>query len=306
MTAAVVADELVVRHGTLTAVDHVSFTAHAGEVLALLGPNGAGKTSTIEVLEGYGRAAAGSVRVLGHDPWTARDRIVGRIGVMLQDGGVYPGIRPPEMLGLLAAMYDDPADPAGLLRRVALEDRAGATWRQLSGGERQRLSLAMALVGRPEVVFLDEPTAGVDVRGRQVIREIIRELADGGAAVVLCTHELDEAEKVSDRVIIIDRGQVVATGTLDELRAGTSGEVRFSAAPEIDVGALGRHLDATVTEVRLGEYVVSGGTDPKLAARLTGWLANHDIALGDLRAGRHRLEDVFLELTRDDRDHEHP
>ena len=301
--ASVVVDDLVVRHGDLTAVDRVSFTAEAGAVLALLGPNGAGKTSTIEVLEGYGRAAAGSVLVLGHDPATEHDRIVGRIGVMLQDGGVYPGIRPPEMLRLLAAMYDDPLDPDELLRRVSLENRAGATWRQLSGGEQQRLSLAMALVGRPEVVFLDEPTAGVDVRGRQVIRTIVRELADHGAAVVLCTHELDEAEKVADRVVIIDRGRVVGTGTLDELRAGTSGEVRFSAIPEIDVDALGRHLGGTVVEERLGEYLITGSDDPKLAAKLTSWLANHDIALGDLRAGRHRLEDVFLALTQDEPDH---
>ena len=301
MTAAVEVDDLVVRYGERTAVDHVSFRAHAGEVIALLGPNGAGKTSTIEVVEGYRRATSGSVRVLGHDARTERDRVVGRIGVMLQEGGVYPGIRPPEMLRLLAAMYDDPADPDDLLRRVGLEERSRSTWRQLSGGEQQRLSLAMALVGRPDVVFLDEPTAGVDVRGRQVIRSIVRELADGGAAVLLCTHELDEAEKVADRVVIIDRGEVVATGTLDELRAGPAGEVRFSAVPEIDVEALGRHLDATVTEVQLGEYLVAGCTDPQLVTRLTGWLANHDIALGDLRAGRHRLEDVFLDLTRDDR-----
>jgi ABC-2 type transport system ATP-binding protein len=197
-------------------------------------------------------------------------------------------------------MYDDPLDPDDLLRRVSLEDRAGAAWRQLSGGEQQRLSLAMALVGRPEVVFLDEPTAGVDVRGRQVIRAITRELAADGVAVVLCTHELDEAEKVADRVVIIDRGRVVGTGTLDELRAGTSGEVRFSAIPEIDVEALGRHLGGTVVEERLGEYVITGSDDPKLAAKLTSWLANHDIALGDLRAGRHRLEDVFLALTQDE------
>ena len=299
VTPAVVVDDLVVQYGEVLAVDHVTFTAGAGEVLALLGPNGAGKTSTIEVLEGYLRPTSGSVRVLGADPWGERRRIVGRIGVMLQDGGVYPGIRPAEMLRLLAAMYDRPLDPDDLLHRVSLQDRAGATWRQLSGGEKQRLSLAMALIGRPEVVFLDEPTAGVDVRGRQLIRSTVRQLADEGVAVVLCTHELDEAEKVADHVVIIDRGQVVAIGTLDELRAGTPGEVRFSAIPEIDVDALGRHLGATVTEVRLGEYLVSGASDPQLTARLTGWLANHDIALGDLRAGRHRLEDVFLELTRD-------
>lgn len=293
----VVVEDLVVRHGTLTAVDGVSFTAEAGEVLALLGPNGAGKTSTVEVLEGYGRAAGGRVRVLGNDPTTEQHRIVGRIGVMLQDGGVYPGIHPPEMLRLLAAMYDDPRDPDELLERVALGATRRTTWRQLSGGEQQRLSLAMALIGRPEVVFLDEPTSGVDVRGRQVIRDIVRELAGEGVAVVLCTHELDEAEKVSDRVVIIDHGQVVGAGTLDELRSGSPGEVRFSAIPEIDVERLGEHLGATVVEESLGEYRITGTDDPQLAARLTGWLANHDIALGDLRAGRHRLEDVFLALT---------
>ncbi|MGK2928690.1 MAG: ABC transporter ATP-binding protein [Acidimicrobiales bacterium] len=298
----VVVNDLVVRHGTLTAVDGVSFTASAGEVLALLGPNGAGKTSTVEVLEGYGRPAGGSARVLGHDPIVEHDRIVGRIGVMLQDGGVYPSIHPPEMLRLLAALYPDPLDPDALLRRVALSDKAHTTWRQLSGGEQQRLSLAMALVGRPEVVFLDEPTSGVDVRGRQVIREIIRELADSGVAVVLCTHELDEAEKTADRVVIIDHGRVVGTGTLDELRTGASGDVRFSAAPEIDVAALGEHLGGTVVEVSLGEYRITGVNDPRLAMRLTGWLADHDIALGDLRAGRHRLEDVFLTLTADQDD----
>lgn len=295
--ALVVVEDLVVRHGTMTAVDGVSFTASAGEVLALLGPNGAGKTSTVEVLEGYGRPAGGSARILGHDPLAEHDRIVGRIGVMLQDGGVYPSIRPPEMLRLLAALYPDPLDPDALLRRVALSDKRHTTWRQLSGGEQQRLSLAMALVGRPQVVFLDEPTSGVDVRGRQVIREIVRELADSGVAVVLCTHELDEAEKTADRVVIIDHGRVVGTGTLDELRTGTTGDVRFSATPEIDVAALGEHLGGSVVEVSLGEYRITGVEDPRLATRLTGWLANHDIALGDLRAGRHRLEDVFLTLT---------
>jgi ABC-2 type transport system ATP-binding protein len=299
--SAVSVEHLVVRHGDLVAVDDVSFTADAGEVLALLGPNGAGKTSTVDVLEGYATPASGRVRVLGHDPAGERDRVVGRIGVMLQDGGVYPGIRPPEMLHLLAAMYDDPADPDALLERVGLADRSRSSWRQLSGGEQQRLSLAMALVGRPEVVFLDEPTAGVDVRGRQVIRQIVRELADGGCAVVLCTHELDEAEKVADRVIIVDRGRVVATGTLDELRGRTSGEVRFSAIPELDLDALSRHLGTTVTEPTPGEYVVPDpGHDSHLTAKLTGWLANHDVALGDLRAGRQRLEDVFLLLTADE------
>jgi len=301
---AVSVESLVVRHGDLVAVDGVSFTAEHGEVLALLGPNGAGKTSAVEVLEGYHRPDGGTVRVLGHDPVAERAAVVGRIGVMLQDGGVHPGIRPPEVLRLHAALYDDPLDPEALLDRVGLADRRRQIWRQLSGGERQRLSLALALVGRPRVAFLDEPTAGVDVRGRQVIRGIVRDLAAEGCAVVLCTHELDEAEKLADRVVIVDRGRVVARGTLDELRAQTSGEVRFSALPELDVDALGVHLDAVVTEPVPGEYVIAprpgAALDNHLAAKLTGWLANHDIALGDLRAGRQRLEDVFLVLTADE------
>ncbi len=297
--AAVVVEDLVVRHGELTAVDGVSFTASSGEVLALLGPNGAGKTSTIEVLEGYGRASGGRVRVLGHDPQTEHDRIVGRIGVMLQDGGVYPGIHPPEMLRLLAAMYTSPRDVDALLDRVALRDKDRTTWRQLSGGEQQRLSLAMALVGRPEVVFLDEPTSGVDVRGRQVIREIIRELAADGVAVVLCTHELDEAEKVADRVVIVDRGRVVGAGSLAELRSASGGQVRFSSDPGIDVRGLGVAIDADVVEESAGEYVVASGDDPQLPARITAWLVDHGHGLGDLRAGRQRLEDVFLALTAD-------
>jgi ABC-2 type transport system ATP-binding protein len=242
--------------------------------------------------------------VLGHDPARERPAVVDRIGVMLQEGGVHPGIRPPEVLRLLAALYDDPLDPDELLATVGLDDRQRQTWRQLSGGERQRLSLAMALVGRPEVAFLDEPTAGVDVRGRQVIRRIVRDLAAGGCAVVLCTHELDEAEKLADRVVIVDRGRVVAAGTLDELRSQTSGEVRFSAIAELDVDALGQHLGAVVTEPAPGEYVITSPPgrplDNHLAARLTGWLANHDVALGDLRAGRQRHEDVFLLLTADE------
>ena len=302
--AAVEVEGLVVRHGDLVAVDGISFTAARGEVLALLGPNGAGKTSTVEVLEGYQRPAAGVVRVLGHDPVAERSEVVGRIGIMLQDGGVHPGIRPPEVLRLLAALYDDPLDPDDLLARVGLDDRRRQTWRQLSGGEQQRLSLAMALVGRPEVVFLDEPTAGVDVRGRQVIRGIVAELAAGGCAVVLCTHELDEAERLADRVVIVDRGRVVGAGTLDELRAQTSGEVRFSATPELDVDALAQHLEADVSEPSPGEYLIrarpGAELDNHLAAKLTGWLANHDVALGDLRAGRQRLEDVFLVLTAED------
>ena len=293
---AVAIEGLVVRYGDLTAVDGVTFTAEAGEVTALLGPNGAGKTSTVETAEGYRRPDRGTVRVLGLDPVSDHGALVPRIGVMPQDGGVYPGIRVAEAVRLFAAYYDDPLDADALLARVGLQDRARSATRSLSGGERQRMSLALALIGRPEVAFLDEPTSGVDVGGRQVIRQIIRELRDDGVAVVLTTHELAEAEHVADRAVIIDRGHVVASGTMAELLRGGD-DIRFAAPPGIDVTSLGARIGAPVTEATPGEYVVAGAPAPATVATLTAWLAEHDLPLGDLRAGRQTLEDVFLRLT---------
>ncbi|MDP9452282.1 MAG: ABC transporter ATP-binding protein [Actinomycetota bacterium] len=294
---------LVVRYGRVTAVDGVSFDARAGQVLALLGPNGAGKTTTVETLEGYRRPDAGSVSVLGLDPVDDHAGLVPRLGVMLQRGGVYPGIRPREVLRLFAAFYPDPEDPDELLERVGLSSVARSTWRALSGGEQQRLSLALAVVGRPEVAFLDEPTAGVDPGGRQVVRQVVRDLAAAGAAVVLTTHELEEAERLADRVVIVDRGAVVAAGTLAELTAGgPAQEIRFGAPPGLDAPALAVALGAAVEEVAPGEYLVGCAPTPAAVAALTAWLADADLPLADLRAGRHTLEDVFLRLTGADHD----
>src|SRR5271166_1256204 len=189
---AVECDGLVVEYGARRAVDGLSFTASAGEVLALLGPNGAGKTSTVECLEGYRRPAAGRVRVLGLDPRADHRALVPSIGVMLQRGGVYPMLGPRRILDLFAAYYADPEDPGALLDLVGLTGVAGTPWRHLSGGEQQRLSLAMALVGRPRVVFFDEPTAGVDPEGRLAIRAVVAGLARRGVCVLLTTHELAE------------------------------------------------------------------------------------------------------------------
>jgi ABC-2 type transport system ATP-binding protein len=294
---AVAIEGLVVRFGAHTAVDGVTFDAEAGQVTALLGPNGAGKTTTVETTEGYRAPDAGSVRVLGLDPVRDHAALVPRIGVMPQEGGVYPGIRVGEALRLFASYYDDPLDPLALLERVGLSDRTGATTRSLSGGERQRLSLALALVGRPEVAFLDEPTAGVDVAGRQVIRQVIRDLRADGVAVVLTTHELAEAEQVADHVVIVDHGRVLSSGSLTDLLAGDGDEIRFGAPPGLDVASLGAALGHTVSERAAGEYVVAGAPSPTTVAALTAWLAAHDLPLADLRAGRQSLEDVFLRLT---------
>jgi ABC-2 type transport system ATP-binding protein len=296
--AAIDVSGLVVRYAAgVVAVDGLSFSADAGEVLALLGPNGAGKTTTVETLEGYKSPTAGTVRVLGLDPIADHARLTPRIGVMLQKGGVYPGIRPVEALQLFSSFYESPEDPATLLDRLGLAGVARTPWRRLSGGEQQRLSLALALVGKPDVAFLDEPTAGVDVAGRQVIREVIAELRARGCCVLLATHELDEAERVADRVVIVDHGRLLAEGTPADLMSGPRDSIQFRAPAGLDTAGLSAALGAPVTETRPGEYSVATEPAPAAVAKLTAWLAEHDLPLGDLRAGRQSLEDVFLRLT---------
>ena len=292
--------DLAVRYGSVRAVDGVSFAAEAGQVVVLLGPNGAGKTSTVEALEGLRDPSAGSARVLGLDPRHDARALRPRIGVMLQAGGVHPGIRPLEALRLHAAFYRNSLDPAALLDRVGLTGRARSTWRRLSGGEQQRLSFALALVGRPEVVFLDEPTAGVDLDGRRIVRELVGELRDDGVCVLLTTHDLDEAERVADRVVIIDRGRIVADAPAGELLAtAPADDIAFAAPPGLDLAALSAAVGGPVTSPRPGEYLAAVAPTPTNVAAITTWLAEHDVALGDLRAGRRRLEEVFDRLTGD-------
>jgi ABC-2 type transport system ATP-binding protein len=215
---------------------------------------------------------------------------------MPQSGGVQPGIRPLEAVRLYASFYADPLDPAALLERVGLADRARSTWRHLSGGEQQRLSLALALVGRPEVAFLDEPTAGIDVEGRRAVRSLVAGLRDEGVTVLLTTHDLDEAERLADRVVIVDHGRVVADGTPAELGRD---EFAFGAPPALDVASVAAAVGAPVREVAPGEYAVDGAPTPAAVAAVTAWLAERDLPLADLRANRGRLEDVFLRLTSD-------
>lgn len=289
--------DLVIRHGDLTAVDGLSLRAHPGEVLALLGPNGAGKTSTVEVLEGYRRPDGGTVRVLGLDPVRQHRQLVAGIGVMPQDGGIANASRPRELLDLYATYYDDPRPSHELLSLIGLADRATTTYRNLSGGEQQRLSLGLALVGRPTVAFLDEPTAGIDPAGRRRIRRIVADLRAEGVCVLLTSHDLDEVERLADQVVIVDRGKMVADGPPGELMADGGTEIRFGAPPGLDVASLAERLGAAVTEADPGEYVVATAPSPRAVASVTAWLADHDLPLSDLRAGRQRLEDVFLRLT---------
>jgi len=294
--AVIEAKGLHVAFGNVVAVEDVSITVGAGEVVTLIGPNGAGKTTTVETLEGYRSPDSGSVRVLGLDPVADRAALAPRIGVMLQEGGTYPGLSARRALTLFASYYDNARPVDEMLDLTGLTAVASTPAKRLSGGERRRLALALALVGRPEVAFLDEPTAGVDPEGRVVVRSIVRSLASQGAAVLLTTHELAEAERVASRVVIVDHGRVVAEGKPAEL-VTTAQEILFAAPTGIDVASLAAALMAPVTEVTPGEYRVATAASPQAIAGLTAWLAEHNLPLADLRAGRQSLEDAYMRIT---------
>lgn len=297
--------DLVKRYGDVRAVDGLSLTIAPGEVFGLLGPNGAGKTSTVETLEGYRRPDGGSVRVLGLDPVADGPALRPRIGVMLQEGGLYPGLRPLELLRLYAAFYPDPADPHDLLGAVGLDDAVRTMVRRLSGGQRQRLSLACALVGRPEVVFLDEPTAGMDPHARAGTWDLVRDLADRGTTVVLTTHAMDEAEHLCDRIAIVDHGRLVAEGSPAALTRDAGADVMtFTATPGLPVADLAAALGVpgpSVREVHAGDYTVDAPGTPDRIADLAVWMRDRDLRLDVLRTGRRSLEEVFLRLTAGDR-----
>jgi ABC-2 type transport system ATP-binding protein len=303
---AVLVKGLTVRYGppeTAPAVDDVHLSAEAGEVLVVLGPNGAGKTSTVETLEGYRRPAAGVVRVLDLDPVADHAALTGRMGVMLQGGGVYPMLGPRRVLDLFAAYYPDPIAGGELLELVGLRTVATTPWRHLSGGEQQRLSLALALIGRPEVAFLDEPTSGVDPEGRIAIRSVVAQLKSDGVSVVLTTHELAEAERMADRIVILAGGRIVLEGTPRTLATSSSHTapvVTFGAPPGLDTAALEVAIGhgAGVTEEPPGRYRVETPDmpGPVVAAAVTAHLAEKDVALTDLVVGR-TLEDVYFDAV---------
>ena len=288
------------RYGATTAVDGLAMQVPGNAITAILGPNGAGKTTTLECCEGYREPDAGTIRVLGLDPARQGAALNPRIGVMLQAGGIYPSVRGEDILRHTARLYAHPLDPAMLIERLGLGAVRKTTYRRMSGGQQQRLSLAMAVIGRPELLFLDEPSAGLDPQGRRATWELIRELKADGVAVVITTHLMDEAEELADQVIIIDHGRVVATGSPAQLTArGAEGSLRFEAAPGLDVGAMLAALPggSQAAEVGPGHYVVSGSAGPQLLAAVTAWCAAQDVMPHNLETGRRTLEDVFLELT---------
>jgi len=304
---AIATDGLVKRYGARTVLDGVSLSVAAGELVALLGPNGAGKTTTVEIIEGYRRADGGRVRVLGLEPSAGGRALRARVGLMLQGGGIDPRAQPRETLVQYGRFHADPRDADELLRLVGLEGAARTRYRRLSGGERQRLGLAIALVGRPEVAILDEPTAGMDPEARAATRAIIADLRAEGVAILLTSHDLTDVERMADRVCILDRGRIVASGTPGELAAGATPRLRFRLERPLDA-AERRGLAAALIAARpgaslaaetdAGYYRIDGvGPDAGLVAALAAWCAGGDRLIRELRTTGGSLEEVYLELT---------
>ncbi|WP_214324100.1 ABC transporter ATP-binding protein [Nonomuraea sediminis] len=288
--------DLVKRYGGTTAVDGLTLSAGRGAVTAILGPNGAGKTSTVEICEGFRKADGGTVRVLGQPPDLPELRP--RVGVMLQAGGVPPAVRCAEWLRLVSRFYAHPLDSQTLLVRLGLAEHARTPYRRLSGGQQQRLSLAAAVIGRPELVFLDEPTAGLDPQARHACWDLVGQLKTAGVSVVLTTHHMEEAERLADHVVIIDRGQVVAEGSPASL-TGAERQLRFRARPALALEELLNALPdgSAAKESPAGHYIIEGQVGPELLATVTAWCAAEGVTADDLRIERRTLEDVFLELT---------
>ena len=291
------------RYADKVAVDGLSLTVDRGTITAVLGPNGAGKTTTLETCEGFRAPQEGRVRVLGLDPTRQRRELLPRIGVMLQSGGAWSGVRAVEMLRHIAALHAHPLPVEMLVERLGLEDCGRTPYRRLSGGQQQRLGLAMAVVGRPELVFVDEPTAGMDPAARRTTWEMLSEMREDGVTIVLTTHYMEEAERLADQVHVIDRGRVVASGSPFELPRPTArATIRLVVtepfppqAPDSLRVALGAETE--VTEINDQSLLISGPADASTLGTVSAWCAEQGVLPESLNLGQRTLEDVFLEMT---------
>ena len=291
---------LTKRYAGRTVVDDVSLEVRAGEVVAMLGPNGAGKTTTVEIVEGYRPGDMGTVRVLGADPWSASRSHRARVGLMLQSGGIDLRARPAETLRQYAAFHADPLDPAELLDELGLEAVAATPYRRLSGGERQRLGVALALVGRPDVLLLDEPTAGLDPQARALVRDRIAAERSRGIGVLVTTHELVDAERMADRVVVIAGGRVMAEGAPTELATRRAPRLRFALDRDLDareLTALSTALGTPVERHDDGRYLIGAAPlSPALIAGLTTWCAAAGVLVMEFGTNDRTLEEAYLAL----------
>nr|WP_231755136.1 ABC transporter ATP-binding protein [Pseudarthrobacter sp. GA104] len=289
----------------LRVVGGISLVAERGQVTALLGANGAGKTTTLECAQGLQKRSGGSITLLGQDPASAGADLRSRVGVMLQDGGLPPSARPLPLLRHIAGLYAHPWPVEDLVERLGIDAFGRTTVRRLSGGQKQRLALAAALIGRPEVLFLDEPSAGLDPQSRQLVFELIGELRDAGLGIILTTHLMDDAQRLADYVYIIDGGRNVAEGTVQELlQRGPALEagahhvrtLSFEAKPGLDLSAV-LPADVVISEERAGSYTATGTLTPRHLAALAEWWAVHDIMPASMTLQARSLEDVFLDIS---------
>jgi ABC-2 type transport system ATP-binding protein len=288
--------------GTFAAVDGIDLTIHTGEIFGILGPNGAGKTTTLEIVEGLTRADAGQVQVLGLNPRTEPKAVQQRIGVQLQSSAYFEFIRLGELLELFGSFYDRRLDPTDLLGRVGLADKAKALVGELSGGQAQRFSVVAALVNDPEVVFLDEPTTGLDPQARRSVWGVIRDLADEGRTVILTTHYMEEAETLADRIAVIDHGQIAAIDTPTALmdRYGTGTTVAFTTAEPVDISGLEKLPSVTDVRTRrngVATHELAVDAPDVAVPALYQWAAATGVEIRDVSIRRSTLEDVFLNLT---------
>ncbi len=295
MTDSVEVARLTKSYGSLRAVDGVDFVVRRGEVFSFLGPNGAGKTTTVEILEGLRRRSGGEVRVLGLDPWTELDRLRHQIGVIPQDFHFFPKLTPREAIRLYAGLFDVHPDADALLAQVELSDKADDHYDVLSGGQRQKVGVALALVNDPQLCFLDEPTTGLDPRARRSIWEVIRRLRSEGRTVFLTTHYLDEAEQLADRIAIINKGRIVATGAPEEIigKYGSRERLRIVGDPAISEAIAPLGLTATP---------LPNGVEVELTSKSDALRALEAVNASGRRwdsfsTRRDTLEDVFIRLV---------